>query len=175
MEDALNKYLDLIRSIPDFPKKGIVFKDITPLIKDPEAFASVVNDMTRPFINDKIDIVVAVEARGYIFGAPIANRLNCGFVPVRKPGKLPYVTSSIEYSLEYGTETLEIHQDAIDRGQKVLVVDDVLATGGTLEATIQLVEKVGGEISGIAVLIDLVQLHAEDILSPYKFFSLMDI
>ena len=175
MEDVLNKHLDLIRSIPDFPKKGIVFKDITPLIKDPEAFASVVNDMTRPFINDKIDIVVAVEARGYIFGAPIANRLNCGFVPVRKQGKLPYATSSIEYSLEYGTETLEIHQDAIGRGQKILVVDDVLATGGTLEATIQLVEKVGGEISGIAVLIDLVQLHAADILSPYKFFSLMDI
>ncbi len=175
MEDYLNKYLDLIRSIPDFPQKGIIFKDITPLIKDSNAFGSAVNDMTHPFLNDDIDIVVAVEARGYIFGAPMATRLNCGFVPVRKQGKLPYSTSSIEYSLEYGTETLEIHQDAILKGQKVLLVDDVLATGGTLKAAIQLVEKVGGDVEGIAVLIDLVQLHASDIFSPYKFFSLLDI
>ena len=171
----MNKYISLVRSIPDFPKKGIVFKDITPLLRDPEAFSAAVDDMTYPFLDDKIDLVVAVEARGYIFGAPMASKLKCGFVPVRKQGKLPYSTSSIEYSLEYGTETLEIHQDAINTGQRVLIVDDVLATGGTLAATIELVKQVGGEVAGIAVLIDLVQLHPSDILNSYKCFSLMEI
>jgi len=171
----LSKYSNLIRYIPDFPHKGIMFRDITPLLGDSRGFNSAIKDMAYPFINDRIDFVVAVEARGYIFGAPIAQELQCGFVPVRKQGKLPWDTSQIEYSLEYGSAILEIHKDAIKPGKNVLIVDDVLATGGTLEATIKLIQQAEGNITGIAVLINLIGLHPADTFDGYKFVSILDI
>ena len=131
--------------------------------------------MTYSFVNDRIDLVAAVEARGYIFGAPIAKELECGFVPVRKQGKLPWDTSQIEYSLEYGSAILEIHKDAIRHGQNVLIVDDVLATGGTLNATIKLIEQAGGCVAGIVVLIDLIDLHPSHMFDGYKLISILDI
>ena len=135
---------DYIRSIPDFPKPGILFRDITPLLAAPEAFRLAVVEMANPFRRDKIDVVAAAEARGFIFAAPVALELNAALVPIRKPGKLPYDTQALTYDLEYGTDTLEIHTDAIAPGAKVLVVDDLLATGGTVDACCRLVEKAGG-------------------------------
>ncbi|MDH5526599.1 MAG: adenine phosphoribosyltransferase [Nitrospirota bacterium] len=147
-----------IRTVPGFPKPGINFFDITTLLKEPEALVEAVEQMARPFIDQGIQRVVGMEARGFILGAPIAMRIGAGFVPVRKPGKLPAATHQVSYSLEYGEDTLCIHQDAIQAGEKVLIVDDLLATGGTVGATIELVRKLGGEVAGVAFLIDLLEL-----------------
>jgi adenine phosphoribosyltransferase len=152
----------LIRDIPDFPQKGIVYKDITPLLKDAAGFAEAVDAMAAPFANERIDAVVAVEARGYILGAPLALKLNAGFVPVRKLGKLPFDTHKVEYLLEYGSDTIEIHQDGLESGHRVLIVDDILATGGTLEATVNLVQGTGAEIAGMALLAEIGGLGGRD-------------
>ncbi|RLI97367.1 MAG: adenine phosphoribosyltransferase [Candidatus Aenigmatarchaeota archaeon] len=144
-----------IRDIPDFPKKGIVFRDITTLLRDPWAFKHSVKAMADYYRDKGIDVIAAAESRGFIFGAAIAYELGIGFIPVRKPGKLPYETESTTYELEYGTDTLEMHKDAVKPGQKVLLVDDLLATGGTIRATADLVRKLGGRIAGICFLIEL--------------------
>lgn len=145
----------LIRTIPDFPIPGILFRDITPLIKDPQGFRAVIDLFLERFKNDRIDVVVGIEARGYIIAAPLAYELGAGFVPVRKPGKLPGSKMTEEYALEYGTNSLEVHDDAVGRGKRVLIVDDVLATGGTAAATGRLVERLGAEIVEFAFLIEL--------------------
>ena len=163
----------LVRSVPDFPKEGIVFRDITTLLKDPKGLAKAVEEMAAPFEGDRVDMVVAVESRGFIFGAPIAGKLGVGFVPVRKPGKLPAETLSETYELEYGTDTIEIHKDAIQPGTRVLLVDDLLATGGTMAACARLVEKLGGEIVGISFLIDLAFLNGRSKLNGYRIESLI--
>ena len=156
-----------IRNVPDFPKKGIVFKDITTLLKDPSAFKCVIDTLTEKYRDKRVDVVIAMEARGFILGAPLAYNLNAAFVPVRKPGKLPAETIKAEYALEYGTDAVEMHKDAILPGQKVLIVDDLLATGGTANATAQLVEKLGGQIVGIAFLIELSPLKGRQKLACY--------
>ncbi len=164
-------YRELIRSIPDFPQPGVLFRDITPVLSDPAAFKAVVQEMTAPYEGNGIDAVVAVEARGYLFGAPIAYALDAAFVPVRKLGKLPWETIQSRYELEYGIETVEMHADGVRGDQTVLIVDDVIATGGTLKATIELVERAGGNVAGISVFIELTdfggreRLHGRDIHS----------
>lgn len=163
----------LIRDIPDFPKPGILFKDITPLLADPAGLALAVEFMANPFRTLKVDIVVGAESRGFIFGTAIAQSLSCGFVPVRKPGKLPSERKSITYALEYGTDTLEIHQDAIRPGQRVLMVDDLLATGGTMRACCDLVEGLGATIIGIAVLIELEFLNGRAKLKPHDVSAVL--
>ena len=164
---------EMIRDVADFPKEGIVFKDITTLIKEPRAFKEVVDLLAEHYAGQEIDLVVAVEARGYIFGAPVAYQLGAGFVPVRKAGKLPAATVREEYELEYGTDSVEMHRDAIEPGQKVLIVDDLIATGGSAAATTRLVETLGGEVVGIAFLIELGFLHGLDKLEGYDVFTLM--
>lgn len=160
-----------IRDVPDFPIKGVLFKDITTLLKDPDAYHQALDLMVERFKNKGIEIVVGMESRGFIFAAPMAYLLGAGLVPVRKLGKLPAETVRAEYSLEYGTNTLEIHKDAIKPGQKVLVVDDLLATGGTTVATVQLVEKLGGQVTGVAFLIELAFLRGRDKLKGYDVYS----
>ena len=157
-----------IRSIPDWPKQGILFRDITPLLADPKALAAAIEALCAGFTGAGIEYVAAVEARGFIFGAAVAKKLGAGFVPIRKKGKLPFKTESIRYDLEYGTDTLEVHSDAIDKGAKVLMVDDLLATGGTMAAACKLIEKIGGQIVGIAFLIELSELAGREKLSGYK-------
>lgn len=164
---------DYIRNIPDFPKPGILFRDITTLLKDKKAFKEAVDGLSAKYKNKKIDVVVAVEARGFILGGAIAHRLGAGFVPVRKSGKLPYKTNSVTYALEYGTDTLEMHRDALKQGDKVLIVDDLLATGGTVRAVTDLVRQLRGEIVGIAFLIELADLKGKDKLKDYPVFSLI--
>jgi adenine phosphoribosyltransferase len=164
-EIKLEKY---IRSIPDWPKKGILFRDITPLLADSKAFAAVVDALCADYKDAGIECVAAVEARGFIFGAAAARKLQAGFVPIRKKGKLPFETESVTYELEYGTDTLEVHRDAIQKGAKVLMVDDLLATGGTMAAACKLIEKIDGHIAGIAFLIELGDLAGRDKLSKYK-------
>ena len=144
-----------IREIPDFPKPGILFYDITTLLKDPVAYRAAIDAMLAPYAGTKIDIVVGMESRGFIFSAPLAYQLGAGLVPVRKLGKLPAETISVEYALEYGSNTLEVHRDAIEPGQKVLIVDDLLATGGTVNGTVELVQRLKGEIAGLAFLVEL--------------------
>jgi adenine phosphoribosyltransferase len=158
---------EYIRSIPDWPKKGILFRDITPLLADPKAFAVVVDALCADFTNADINYVAAVEARGFIFGAAVARKLDAGFVPIRKKGKLPFKTESITYDLEYGTDTLEVHRDAVTKGAKVLMVDDLLATGGTMAAACKLIEKIGGQIVGISFLIELTELAGQRKLAGY--------
>jgi adenine phosphoribosyltransferase len=165
----------LIRDVPDFPKKGIIFKDITPLIGSPEGFRGAINLLKRRYKGRGIERVVAVESRGFIFGAALAYALGAGFVPVRKPGKLPAATLREEYALEYGTDAIEIHRDAIQAGQKVLVLDDVLATGGTLAATCNLVRKLGGEIVEAATLIELTFLHGRAKLGDLPYYTIMQV
>ena len=167
------KLRELIRDVPDYPKKGIVFKDITTLIKKGDAFDGVVNIFLEKCKDKKVDLVAAVESRGFIFGGVLANRLNVGFIPVRKFGKLPADTVEQKYDLEYGTDTLEIHKDAIQPGERVLIVDDLLATGGTLAATCKLVEKLGGEVAGILVMIELGFLNGRDKVKDYDLFTLL--
>lgn len=164
---------DRIRDIPDFPHKGVLFKDITPLLQDPVAFRDAMDRLTAHYKDAGIEAVVGVESRGFIFGAPLAYLLNTGFVPVRKFGKLPSQTVNVEYALEYGTNIVEIHMDAIKPGQKVLIVDDLLATGGTVAAAIELVEKLGGQIVGIAFLVELSYLKGRERLNGHDVFALI--
>ena len=162
-----------VRDVPDFPKPGILFKDITPVLSDRELFPTVARAMAAPFANADIRYVVGVESRGFILGAPVAVELGAGFIPVRKPGKLPYQTAVAEYALEYGTDRLEIHADACDRGSRVLVVDDVLATGGTAAATCRLVEGLGGVVVGCSFLIVLSFLPGRAALAGRRVESLL--
>jgi adenine phosphoribosyltransferase len=157
-----------IRSIPDWPKKGILFRDITPLLADAKAFAAAVDALSVGFADTGVEYVAAVEARGFIFGAAVARKLGVGFVPIRKKGKLPFKTESVSYDLEYGTDTLQVHSDAIKPKAKVLMVDDLLATGGTMAAACKLIEKIGGKIVGIAFLIELGELSGRKKLGGYK-------
>ncbi|MGD0336938.1 MAG: adenine phosphoribosyltransferase [Candidatus Omnitrophota bacterium] len=162
-----------IRSIPDFPKQGILFRDITTLLQNKKAFKYAVNALVAKFRKKKIDVVVAVEARGFILGGAIAHKLGAGFIPVRKKGKLPWRTKSVTYELEYGTDTLEIHEDALKPGLRVLIVDDLLATGGTVKAVTELVESQGAKITGIAFVIELIDLSGRSKLSKYPVVSLV--
>jgi adenine phosphoribosyltransferase len=171
--DTLERIKGLIRDIPDFPQKGVMFKDITPLLADDDAFSSVIDLIVVRYGRGNIDKVVGIEARGFILASPVAYHFGAGFVPVRKEGKLPWDTEREEYALEYGTAVLEIHQDAIHEGERVLIVDDVLATGGTAKATAKLVERLGGKVIGIACLIELTFLKGRDNLAGYDFFSLI--
>jgi adenine phosphoribosyltransferase len=164
---------DHIRSIPDFPKPGILFRDITTLLKDKKAFKYATDALVKRYKGKKIDAVVAVEARGFILGGAIAHKLGAGFVPVRKKGKLPYRTNSVTYALEYGTDTLEIHHDALKEGDKVLIVDDLLATGGTIKAVTELVSQLKAKIVGVVFLIELTELRGKDKLKDYPIFSLI--
>ena len=162
-----------IRDIPDWPQKGILFRDITPLLGDSEAFAASVETLSAGFMNAGIEYVAAVEARGFIFGSAVAEKLGAGFVPIRKKGKLPWQTESITYDLEYGTDTLEVHRDAFKNGTRVLMVDDLLATGGTMAAACKLVEKTGGKIAGIVFLIELTTLGGRKKISGYDIKSII--
>jgi len=148
-----------IRHVPDFPKPGILFYDITTLLREPEGFRLAIDTIATPFSNRGISLVVGIESRGFILGAPVADRIGAGFVPVRKPGKLPSASVRATYELEYGSDSLEMHRDAIDQGQRVLIVDDLLATGGTARATVDLVKQIGGVVEGVAFLIELVALN----------------
>ncbi|MHC4094936.1 MAG: adenine phosphoribosyltransferase [Planctomycetota bacterium] len=162
-----------IRSIPDWPKKGILFRDITPLLAEPKALIAAVDALCAGFTDQAIDYVAAVEARGFIFGTSVAEKLGAGFVPIRKKGKLPFKTESVTYDLEYGTDTVEIHRDAISKGAKVLMVDDLLATGGTMAAACKLIEKIGGKIAGITFLIELGDLAGRNKLGGYKISTVI--
>lgn len=156
---------DRIRHVPDFPKPGILFYDVTTLLGDAEGFQLAIDAMLAPHVDSDIDVIVGIESRGFIFGAVLADRLEAGFAPVRKPGKLPHVTRSASYALEYGSDTLQIHEDAVRPGQRVLIVDDLLATGGTAAATVGLVRALGAEVVGIQFLIELVGLNGRDRLT----------
>lgn len=162
----------LIRDIPDWPIPGITFRDITPLLNDPEVFGATIDRIVAWAGDSHIDRVLGVEARGFIFAAPVAHALGAGFVPVRKPGKLPWKMEQEEYALEYGTDSLEIHTDAVHPGEKVLIVDDVLATGGTASATVRLVERLGGQVHGLAFVIELIPLDGRAKLTGYEINSL---
>lgn len=164
---------DYIRNIPDFPKEGILFKDITPLLKDKEAFTAAIDQIAKEYEDVEIDYVVGIEARGFIIGTPIAYALNKGFIPVRKPGKLPYDKLTASYDLEYGSNELEIHSDAIDKGDNILLVDDLLATGGTTKASVDLIEELGGNIVSIAFLLELVDLNGREQIEGYDIFTLL--
>jgi len=198
-ETGLEKY---IRSIPDWPKEGILFRDITPLLADPKAFSAAVDALCAGFTpalasqeaagagvdstrlgggspsrsrtgSPQVEYVAAVEARGFIFGAAVAQKLGAGFIPIRKKGKLPYETESVTYDLEYGTDTLEVHKDAVKEGAKVLMVDDLLATGGTMAAACQLIEKIGGQVAGITFLVELKELAGREKLGSYKINTII--
>lgn len=173
---AVSEQLELrqyIRDIPDFPKPGILFRDITPLLGHPRAFRSAIRQMADHFRDRNVEAVVAAEARGFIFAAPLAVELGAGFVPVRKPGKLPFDTHAFHYELEYGTDTLEMHVDGVRKGQNVLIVDDLLATGGTVEACCKLLEKGGANIVGCTFLIALDALGGDKRIAPHETFSLI--
>lgn len=171
--EILKRISAAVRDIPDFPKKGILFKDIMPLLGDAELFPEAIKAMAEPFRNAGITKVLGSESRGFLLAAPIAVELKAGLVPVRKKGKLPYKTVSASYALEYGTDTLEIHEDAIKAGEKVLIVDDVLATGGTAAAMKELIEKLGGSAAGVSMLIELPVLKGKEKLGDCKLFSLL--
>ena len=162
-----------IRNIPDFPQPGILFYDITTLLRDPSGFRESIDSLATPFANDAIDLVVGIESRGFIFGAPVADRLEAGFIPIRKPNKLPSTTIQMRYELEYGQGSLEIHDDAIEKGQKVLIVDDLLATGGTAQAAVQLIKKLGGIVQGVVFLIELEGLKGRSKLIDEKIVSIL--
>lgn len=162
-----------IREIPDFPKPGILFYDITTMLKDPASFKEAIDLLIEPFRETKVDAVVGMESRGFIFSAPMAVQLDAGFVPVRKLGKLPAETVSVEYALEYGTNTLEIHKDALQPGQRVLIVDDLLATGGTVLGTIELVRMLKGEVVGLAFLVELLFLKGRERLRDHNIHSVI--
>jgi adenine phosphoribosyltransferase len=163
----------LVRTVPDFPKPGILFYDITTLLKDPKGFAALIDALAQYYMDKDIDLVLGIEARGFIFGPALAYRLNAGFVPVRKPRKLPGPTVRVTYDLEYGSDALEIHVGAIQPGQRVVLVDDLLATGGTMEATIKLVQQLGGKIAGLGFAIELDFLKGRDRFQDYDVFSLL--
>lgn len=163
----------LIREVPDFPKPGILFYDITTLLKDKVGFATLIDALSAHYMEKDIDLVLGIEARGFIFGPALAYRLNAGFVPVRKPKKLPAETAKVTYQLEYGSDSLEIHRDAIQSRQRVIIVDDLLATGGTCAATVQLVKALGGQIAGLAFVVELDFLNGRERLKEYDVFSLL--
>src|SRR6202789_3348765 len=163
----------LIREVPDFPKKGILFYDITTLLKDKTGFATLIDALAEHYISHDIDLVLGMEARGFIFAPALAYRLNAGFVPVRKPGKLPAETVKVSYELEYGSNALEVHRDAIGEGQRVLIVDDLLATGGTARAVTQLVEGLGGVVVGLGFVVELTFLNGRGRLGGYDVYSLL--
>lgn len=163
----------LIRSISDFPIKGILFRDITTLLRNPQAFRQVIDTLAQKYVGQQIDEVVAIESRGFILGAPLAYSLGAGFVPIRKSGKLPAETIRVDYSLEYGTNSLEIHVDAITPGQRILIADDLLATGGSAKAAVDLIEKLGGIVVGLAFLIELEELNGIKKLEGYDVSSLI--
>ena len=163
----------LIREVPDFPKPGILFYDITTLLKDKVGFATLIDALSAYYMEKDIDLVLGIEARGFIFGPALAYRLNAGFVPVRKPRKLPAETAKVTYQLEYGSDSLEIHKDAIQPGQRVIIVDDLLATGGTCAATVQLVKSLGGAIAGLGFVVELDFLNGRKRLKEYDVFSLL--
>ena len=162
-----------IRHVPDFPKPGILFYDITTLLRDPEGFRAAIDQVSAPFRDRGITLVVGIESRGFILGAAVADRIGAGFVPVRKPGKLPSASVRATYDLEYGTDSLEMHRDAIDNGQRVLIVDDLLATGGTARATVDLVKGIGGVVEGIAFLIELAALNGRSKLRGEKIHAVL--
>jgi len=162
-----------IRHVPDFPKAGILFYDVTTLLRDPEGFRIAIDSLSRPYMDRGISLVVGIESRGFILGAAVADRLGAGFVPVRKVGKLPSTTVKVSYDLEYGSDSLEIHEDAVEPGQRVLIVDDLLATGGTARATVDLVKKLGGIVEGVAVLIELIELNGRARLQGEQLFALL--
>jgi adenine phosphoribosyltransferase len=164
---------DLIRSVPDFPKPGILFYDITTVLKDKTGFAELIDAFAQYYIDKKVDLVLGIEARGFIFGPALAYRLNAGFVPVRKPGKLPAETLTVKYDLEYGSDSLQIHKDAVKPGQRVIIVDDLLATGGTMLATSNLVKELGGEIVGVTVAVELDFLKGREKFPDMDVFSLI--
>jgi len=164
---------ELIREVPDFPKKGILFYDITTLLKDKLGFATLIDALAEHYLNKDIDLVLGMEARGFIFGPALAYWLNAGFVPVRKPGKLPAATASLSYDLEYGSNTLEIHKDAIQSGQRVIIVDDLLATGGTAGATVQLAKSLGADVCGVGFVVELDFLNGREKLKGCDVFSLL--
>ncbi|MDQ1453885.1 MAG: adenine phosphoribosyltransferase [Acidobacteriaceae bacterium] len=163
----------LVRTVPDFPKPGILFYDITTLLKDRLGFAMLIDALAAHYLERDIDLVLGIEARGFIFGPALAYRLNAGFVPVRKPRKLPAPTAKVSYDLEYGTDSLEIHEDAIEPGQNVIIVDDLLATGGTMEATVKLVRQLGGRIAGLGFAIELDFLKGRERFENFDVFSLL--
>ena len=172
-EDPRERLFERIRDIPDFPKPGIVFKDITPLLGDQQAFSTSVDLIVDHFVGKGINRVVGIEARGFIVAAPVAYRLGAGFVPVRKRGKLPWYTLGMDYELEYGTETLEVHSDAVGKDDRVLIVDDVLATGGTAKATCDILRKLGAEVAGCGVIIELAFLGGRERISDLDLFSII--
>jgi adenine phosphoribosyltransferase len=169
MDDLKTK----IRHVPDFPKAGILFYDITTLLQDPVGFRAAVDSLSLPFKDQGIDIVVGIESRGFIFGAVVADRIGAGFAPVRKPGKLPSTSVRATYNLEYGSDSLELHEDAVRRGQRVLIVDDLLATGGTARATLDLVKRLGGTVHGLAFLIELVALNGRAKLAGEQLLTVL--
>ena len=162
-----------IREVPDWPKKGILFYDVTTLLKNARCFAQTIDALTEPYNNKHVDTVLGIEARGFIFAPPVAHALKAGFVPVRKPGKLPAATFKATYELEYGTDCVEIHQDAIQPGQRVLIVDDLIATGGTAKAVAALAEKMGAIVVGLAFVVELTFLHGRDKLSKYDIHTIL--
>jgi adenine phosphoribosyltransferase len=162
-----------IRHVPDFPKAGILFYDVTTLLRDPEGFQIAIDSLSNPYKDRGISLVVGIESRGFILGAAVADRIGAGFIPVRKIGKLPSKTVKVTYDLEYGSDSLEMHHDAIDEGQRVLIVDDLLATGGTARATVDLVKQVGGKVEGVAFLIELVELGGRAKLNGEELFAVL--
>ena len=173
MTAGAEEFTALIRDIADWPRPGVTFKDITPLLADPHAFAYVIDNLAAPFAGEQIDKVLGIEARGFVVAAPLARRFNAGFVPVRKAGKLPWRIEREEYALEYGTDLLEIHTDAVHPGERVLIADDVLATGGTAAATIRLVDRLGGDVVGCAFLLELAFLEGRKRLVDQDVHSLV--
>ena len=173
MTDNALQLKNYIRDIPDFPKPGILFRDITPLLADKQAFSNAVKALAEPFADSAIDYVAAVEARGFIFGSAVAEALGAGFIPIRKKGKLPHKTTSVTYDLEYGTDTLQVHADAVADGKRVLMVDDLLATGGTMAAACGLLEKLNAEIAALAFLIELTPLAGRDKLANHNIYTVI--
>ena len=169
----MNNLEELIRDIPDFPEKGVVFKDITPVLGDPQAFRTLIDAMAEPFGDQGITKVAGIEARGFTLATPVADRIGAGFIPLRKPGKLPFETVKEEYELEYGIDALEVHTDAVFEGEKVLLVDDVIATGGTAQAAIQLLRHVGAEVVGLSVFIELVFLGGANRIDGVPIHALL--
>ena len=164
---------DYIVDIPDFPSEGILFRDVTPLLKDPKAYQESINQLAEFVKDEKIDYILGPEARGFLFGCPLATQIGAGFVPVRKPGKLPRKTVSRKYDLEYGSNEIHVHADAIEKGKKVYIVDDLLATGGTLKAAVDIVEEMGGIVAGIGVVVELEALKGRELLEGYNVYSLV--
>jgi adenine phosphoribosyltransferase len=173
LETDFNELRELIRSIPDFPKKGILFRDITTLLRDARGFRSAVHTMASHYHEAKVDKIACIEARGFLLGGAMAYELGCGLVPIRKPGKLPHETLKQAYELEYGTNEVEVHRDGIEKGERVLLVDDLLATGGTARAAADLVEKLGGEVISCAFLVELADLNGRQLLDKYDIFSVI--